>query len=403
MRKDLVEEVVDKEVATTVTMSTLLDNKKDASFYSALRVSDVKRDLIMHFLSLFCENREVFPKIEISRYENEILKETTTISCSDVPTPAYSREFFVKYSKLDKNNKVVSANREEKFNILSFEQNANGVNKNILYFVSKGALAHQENIDNLSPKDSIDGKRYLFLLRSNYFNNIDDDARGNLHLVKESDFRKQNECSLFPEECLLGDHIREESNRTIAAMYPKFLEKKTAALDNLEKLKGMFLLDEKSISKIRKNLKSSQSDEEILNLIYKTDSEISAKGDAELKKYYENIKRLNPADKDYQIKLSARVKEFATLIPLRNKIGLTKYVARRKLVLDIFQHIIERELDNYSRTGHINEEVFHNLVFQQNSTMDQSNHDLWLLSDEYVYFQGSSDCKLKDILNSATL
>lgn len=68
----------------------------------------------------------------------------------------------------------------------------------------------------------------MFLLRGNYFDSIEDDLRGNLHLIKESEFKKQGE--LFPEECILVDKIKEETNEKINSVYPEFQARKNDAL-----------------------------------------------------------------------------------------------------------------------------------------------------------------------------
>ena len=94
-------------------------------------------------------------------------------------------------------------------------------------------MAQENSIDGLPKKDSIDGKRYMFLLSGEYFDHGDDDLRGNLHLVKESDFKKQNEGNLFAEEELLIDNIIAQTNVKIADIYPLFSTKREETLRNL--------------------------------------------------------------------------------------------------------------------------------------------------------------------------
>ena len=65
----------------------------------------------------------------------------------------------------------------------------------------------------------------------------------------------------------------------------------------------MFHLDEEAITKVRKSLKSSDTDEQILRTIYEADTEVAAKRDAEIKKRYELLKRISPAEPYYQERL----------------------------------------------------------------------------------------------------
>ena len=93
-----------------------------------------------------------------------------------------------------------------------------------------------------------------FFSEETIFNDVDDDLRGNLHLVKESEFKKQSEGNLFPEECLLVESIKSSTNTKIASLYREFQEKRNQAILNLEQLQNMFHLDEEAITKVRKSL-----------------------------------------------------------------------------------------------------------------------------------------------------
>lgn len=190
---------------------------------------------------------------------------------------------------------------------------------------------------------------------------------------------------MFPEECILVDKIEEKTNEKIAEIYPDFSTKKQEALKNLDELQNMFLIDEKSMASFRKKVKSSDSDEAILSAIYKSEIDETARRDAELKAEYERLKDLKPDKKEYQQKLKERIEAFTKLIPIQNRTNLTKYVARRKLVLQVFNMILERELNKLSNGERIDEDILHNLIFQQGTT-DASSSDLWLINEEYLYY-----------------
>jgi len=396
LRKELEEDVNDWQPYTKVTLNRLLDEKKDGAFYNNLSIETFAIEIQRHFLSRFCECRECMPQIELVRFEDEKELNPIFITKDDIPMYDKLENIFVKYCKLDEHNKIIEVNKEESFTLMSFVQPDNILDKNSIYYVSNGALAQENAIDGLPKKDSIEGKRYLFLLSGSHFDSVDDDLRGNLHLVKESEFKKQNEGSLFPEECILVDKIEEKTNEKIAEIYPDFSTKKQEALKNLDELQNMFLIDEKSMASFRKKVKSSDSDEAILSAIYKSKIDETARRDAELKAEYERLKDLKPDKKEYQQKLKERIEAFTKLIPIQNRTNLTKYVARRKLVLQVFNMILERELNKLSNGERIDEDILHNLIFQQGTT-DASSSDLWLINEEYLYYKGSSEKEFKDI------
>lgn len=114
-------------------MHTILDYKNDAKFYNALLLSDVKSELITHFLSRLCESRELLPKIKLVRFENDKEIESLTITNQDIPIPEHSVEVEVHYSKLDDKNKVQEIDRTEKFTLLAFVQPENKLKKNSIF------------------------------------------------------------------------------------------------------------------------------------------------------------------------------------------------------------------------------------------------------------------------------
>lgn len=398
LRKELEEDVTDWEPYTKVTLNRILDDKRDAKFYGQISLENIIIEIKHHFLARLCECRTYLPTIELVRYEDNVALEPLYICQEDIPTADKIEHFTVKYSKLDNNNKVIEINRTEEFTLMSFVLNETVLSHNSIYYVSNGALAQENSIDGLPKKDSIDGKRYMFLLSGEYFDHVDDDLRGNLHLVKESAFKKQNEGNLFAEEELLIDNIIAQTNDKIADIYPLFSAKREETLRNLEELQNMFLIDEDSIEAFRQKVKSSDTDAQILSMIYKTEMDETARRDAEIKAEFEKVKALTPNKKEYQQELKEHVEAFTRLIPLQNRTNLTKYIARRKLVLDIFNTILENEKINALKTGTINEDVLHNLIFRQKSeNNDPENSDMWLLNDEYIYFSGTSDLELKEI------
>ena len=398
LRKDLEEDVTDRESYTKVTLNRILDDKRDAKFYGEISLENIIIEIKHHFLARLCESRSCLPTIKFVRYEDNEALEPLYICQEDIPVADKIENFTVKYSKLDDNNKVIEINRTEEFTLMSFILNDTELSHNSIYYVSNGALVQENSIDGLPKKDSIDGKRYMFLLSGEYFDNVDDDLRGNLHLVKESAFKKQNEGNLFAEEELLIDNIIAQTNVKIADIYPLFSAKREETLRNLEELQNMFLIDADSIEAFRQKIKYSDTDAQILSMIYKTEMDETARRDAEIKAEFEKVKALTPNKKEYQQELKEHVEAFTRLIPLQNRTNLTKYIARRKLVLEIFNTILDNEKENAVKTGTINEDVLHNLIFRQKSANnDPENSDMWLLNDEYIYFSGTSDLELNEI------
>ena len=385
---------------TQVIFSIPLD-EKDNSYYSDLSAESIQDDLVKHFLSLLCENKNKLPKINVVVYQGSKEYANLTISNENIPQPDKDESLDIAYSKLDERNKIVKSDNKETFKLKAFKISSNELSSNAIYLVSKGSTGRPIDLYNLKKDDEIDGHRYMFLLSGKYLDDRDRDDRGNIELIESKEFRNQNEGSLFPEEVILIESIKDETNCKINSLYKELESKNQEKNKNIDALKEMFLLNDKTVDSIRKKIKNTDSDEKILKTIYEVDSEIEAEKDNQIKEQIEALKSLTP-DKtdDYQNELRKRVNEFVTLIPMQNRTALSKYVARRKLVLELFDQILNKELEavRNNKKERIDEKLLHNLIFQQSTESDNpEDSDLWLINEEYIYFRGFSENKLDDV------
>lgn len=398
MRLDEEDNSAEAELQTEVTFEIPLEDK-DKEFYSLLTVKELKEEIIKHFLSLFCEYRAQLPKIHISIFEDKELKEENDIISTDIPNPDKEEELSIDYSTLNEKNKIVSAGHQEKFQLTAFKRPSSEIKQNAIYLVSKGATGVAIDVDSLQKKDEIDGKRYMFLLSGDYLDASDRDDRGNIRLISKQEFKHQNEDSLFKEEVVLFDDIVDETNKSINKLYTELDTKNQEKNKTIDELQQMFLLNPVTVNKVRKRIKNTDSEESILKAIYQADSEIEAKKDDAIRQQMEELKSITPdKTEDYQTRLKEKVNELITAIPLQNRTVLSKYVARRKLVLDLFDEILNKELESLKDGKRIDEKLLHNLLFQQSSTSETpEDSDLWIINEEFIYFKGVSESRFEDI------
>lgn len=397
LREDLVENIPPPiEPSFSLSFHCPLD-ESDESRYAEIDANGIKKMIVQRFLALFCENRESLPKILIQRYMDGNLCEENHISQTDIPDPASNTDFTVPYSTIDDDERVVQLTKTETFSLKTFKFSKNEIEKNGIFLVSKGETSSADTIplDCLGPKDEVLGNRYLFLLTGEYIDKNDTEVRGQLKLITRSQLKKERDLFSSNEAILLED-VRSGANRTISNTHPEISIAKEEKSKSLKELQQMFLLNPDTVDAICDKINANDSDEDILRRIYESEAKIEARQDAEIKQQVQEIGLLDPSEDGYQEKLKEKVNEFVRSIPLKNRTALSQYVARRKLVLEIFEKILNKELEKLRNGGRIGEEVLHNLIFQQSSTSpDQS--DLWLINEEYIYFRGASENRLLDM------
>ena len=381
-------------VGTEVRFIKPLDSK-EAEIFVGLSVDTIKTEIVRHFLAFFCDCRNALPVIKIEKISDGQVLESDLITATDIPVPYKEGAVQVKYCKKDENSRVVDIDRFEEFKLRGFQISAEELKKNEILLVSKGESARGIDLTDLRATDSIDNKRYLFLLSGEYIDAHDADTRGNINLMTEREYKKEP-VTLMDEPIILLDRIEDATNAKIRELCVEINSKKQKQDNNIERLRRLFLLNKETVDAVKVKIRNSDSDEAILQTIYEADGRVAAKKDAEIKKQLESIETLRPEDPDYQEKLLEQAGSLVMQVPLQNRTILSQYIARRKIVLELFEKILKRELDRYQHGDRIDEKVLHNLIFRQHSE-DPSSSDLWLFNEEFIYFSGASEERLEDI------
>lgn len=400
VRLDLEEETSENETKTILKLlnpiETSTKEQTERTYYKTVTIEELKKLLKEKFVALFCENRDTLPDITIQRVINGNIETSIKINKSDIPAIDKSEDLNINYTKINREGKIEKSTNTETLNLKSFKISQNELDKNSIKIASKGEIVGEIKLDCIASSDSVNDNRYLFLLSGSLIDNADTDTRGKLYIPTENDFKKSygDPNNIFPEEVITIDEIRETTNEKINTAYPEIIEHSKQKQVEIETLRDMFLLSNETIKKAK--IKPTDDEETALKKIYWADSELAAKKDIEIKKRIEALNELTPNNSDYQGKLEAEVKELTRTIPLQNRTSLTRYIARRKMVLELFQKTLNYELDKLNNGGRIDEKLMHNLIFQQTSKNPEES-DLWLIAEEFTCFEGVSEVELKEI------
>lgn len=388
-------EISVSESKTVVTFKTPL-LKKDLDYYKDLHVQELKSSIIDRYLAIFCENRDHLPQIKLQRNVNQQTVEEEKIESNDIPLIDQAKDITVHYSKVSADGRTIErTDKSETLNLKAFKIAKEKLPRNGLNLISKGEVAAPIKLEGLLPDDHIDGIRYLFLLSGKYIDERDGDTRGKLNIPSQEDFKKTFGDTLFPQEEILLDDIQESANNTIIGLYEEIKKKGKEKELEIEKLKAMFLLNPESIRDAK--IKLSDTEERILEKVYQADAKLIAKKDAEIKKRIDALNDLNPNSKEFRETLDREIEELAKALPTQNKIALTHYVARRKLVLELFKKVLGRKLTiQQSDDRSADEKLLHNILFPQKSNSPEQS-DLWILNEDFIYFNGTSDVPLSQV------
>lgn len=387
---------IESDKCTSVTFNKPL-SKNSINFYNGLDAVKLKKELKKRYLQLFCLHRNNLPTISIKEFHDDEEFANIQIASSDIPEFDKTATITLQYQEVNECGDVILLNGEtEVFNVYSFKLPASECDANAIKLTVKDEIIDKKHLEFkfLLEKESIYDNRYLVLVSSDYLNNLDQDSRGEFKLPKKSDIQSSNE--LIHDKNIFLDDLQNEINKQVEEWYPEILTHREEKQKNIEKLKALFLLDGKLLQNAM-NI-ANPTDENLLKLVYENDARLEAKGDAEIKKHIEEIEKLNPTEREvYTNKLKELTNKVVSKIPLQNRNALSHYVARRKLVLDLFDKVLDKQLIiQHPENRNIDERLLHEIIFQQSSKQN-NNSDLWLIDEEFIYFSGCSDLCLSKV------
>ena len=377
-------------------------NDEDQEKYNELTTIELRDRILIHYLSRFCLNRDNLQQIKLECYINSIHNKDSDqiITGKDIPQPDDTDSVQVNYSKISVDgNTIIKTPNTEEFIINSYSLPCSIQKRNEVKLTSKNETVEVSGIDFSLIKDSpkINNSYLLFLISSSYLTQQDSDLRGQLAIYSRKDFLKKR--NLFSgEEQILTDDIEEKVTSSITTHYKSISKVKESFEAQIDELAEMFSLDRTVLNEV--GYKAGDSDQSILKKVYEYNADISAKHDAGIKSVMDSLKELTPSSKDFKKKLNEKVKKVSELVPQINRTELVRYISKRKIILDLMQKTLDKQLDcqqKNSKGKKINHESFlHNILFSQHSD-NPLDSNLWMINDDFIHYKGISESELRNI------
>ena len=211
----------------------------------------------------------------------------------------------------------------------------------------------------------------------------------------KADLKKIAKSQGYISEQLVLDDLAEGVNSVAIRLYDEIAKQEEEQQRIIKSLRETYLLSEEALAEICPN----DSPDDIVRKAYAYDAKVNANRDMNIQKSIDQIRNLNPSDDSYQKDLDKMVADLSSNMSLKDKESLSRYVTHRKLVLDLMQQILDRQLECQGIEGKrvVDEKLIHDLLFRQH-TDEPGSSDLWMLNEEYLYFKGVSEYRLNQII-----
>ncbi len=115
----------------------------------------------------------------------------------------------------------------------------------------------------------------------------------------------------------------------------------------------------------------------------------------------QNLLALDPRTDDFRAKVNELAWQYTSTIKRMDMANLSQLVVRRSAMIELLRHAVSKLLDCQKIDGKRNEHerIIHNVFFPTGKdSSETTDHDIWLLSEEYQYFEHiASDKQLSSL------
>lgn len=395
------EDAMEEDSLGTSVELFLPRDEKDKENYENLTTEELHDKIFTHYLGKFCINKGNVQNIAIERYiyGAHVVDEDQFIEDADIPDVDYHDEVKVHYKKANiTRDGLIKQKETETFTIDSYLLPSSVQKRNEIKLTSKNETVDVDNVDFsfVSRAKIKEGKNMLCLVSSDFLTNQDTDLRGKLTIYTKEQFLKEKNFFTIDEKQIFIDDVQEEVTEKITTHYPAINKIKEESNEDIEQMVEDFSLDRELIASMGRKTGEKASD--FLSRYYHSDADYQKDYTQKLKVLFDSLRTLDPSSKTFQRSLNNKVKEINSLIPVKNKSSLSRYISSRKAALNILGLILDKHLECQieKKKRKSNEKLIHDLLFKQGTT-DVLDSNLWILNEDFIHFKGYSNFELRSL------
>lgn len=403
-----------EDFLTTITLQGFKPQKKDQEYFSSLTLKKFESLIKSQYaLRVYLEKQKGinFPDLKI-QFEYSLSSETEIVYLTPdlFPEPCQSGDFTVPYCYPRQNNKVKNGvewisdpNKEpEVFKWLVFEFEAESIENHGAFLCSKDIPVEHINNPILSNTNSLTGKKKIAAFYGDYLDlpeNVND-AVDSFRIKSKSEVNKISSFLFDDDSYVYMDDIKKEVGIQLDSIYEELIDAKEATSKRVMLLAQEVGVSVKVAEIVKNRIKLNAPDDVIVKSLHVELANIIAEKSNKARTIIKQLDSLDPTANNYQEKIESKSKEISLLVDEQNKEELSKYVVRREIIAKLLAKIVSNELDVQNVKLPVGkrkdkEGIIHDLFFKRKAS--NTINDLWVLDEEFLYYQGFSDIELSKI------
>lgn len=385
------------EVGFKITLSGLKDNPREnilkrgaiETLYSAQKL---KSHILVFFLQRLITLKDQLGAFEV-KFESSFngSKSVETIVHSDLPS--ITAERFAKFLNPDTQKETVFKISHYKLSVTDYQ-----IAKNTVALCAKSTIVDDITGKYLKGKtqenNPLNSNYHIILVESEFLDTHVNEQRDGFDLPRNATDREQTFSLLGAEVSL--EEIYEVINDTVVQMLSPPDWNKEKLIENVASKYGVSstMIVE---SEIRMN--ANDTEESVVTRVLQKYNDKIMKDTSEIFNMKSEISKLDPESDNFRDKVNEIAWKHTSTLKKIDMVNLSQLVVRRAAIIDVLRLAVTQELkiqkerrDKGNREN--NESLIHNIFFpMRRDSTEISDHDIWILNEEYNYFDYISSDK----------
>ncbi len=356
----------------------------------------LKQYVMVNFLQRFVSLKERLGEFHIS-FETVYAgqQESSILVPQDLPEITEKRDVLIHYT--DATGQEIDAS--EAFSISHYKLNKSvyKLKRNFVALCAKSSAATIITNKFLKTKtlenNDIAGFYHIILVESEYLNDHVNEQRDDFNIPRDS-----QQDDLYLKNMLSFEKIHDAIDEIIFDMLaPPDWDKEKIVKEVSQK----YGISSAMISEAKVRVHYGDTEEKVVKRVLSSYQEQIIKDTSEIFDIKIEISKTDPTTPEFREKVNALAWKYTSSLKSIDMANLSQVIVRRAAILEILSLAIRKNLAIQADTGERrkDEKVIHNIFFPVGKdSLEVSDHDIWLLSEEYHYFDYiSSDKALSTI------
>ena len=385
------EKIEDKQVETTIVLAGLKPTIYEKLFAgNDLRddfsAESLKNYVMVTFLQRFVSLKDRLGAFCITITTNEAGASRSSLTPDDLPEVTTTKNIVVYY----KDEQGRDTNKSEVFTLSHYKlvKTQFRLRRNLVALCAKSSAVKNVTSKYLKPKsienNDIGGYYHIVLIESKYLSEHVNSQRDDFNLPEDA----------HQEELFLHNLISfEEIYHSIDDAIYEMLTPPDWSRECIVKSTGQkYGISSRMISESNIRIRYGDTEEKIVKRVLSSYQEHIIQDTSDIFDIQLEISKTDPTSKEFRDKVNALAWKYTSSLKYIDMTSLSQLVVRRAAMLDILNLAINKGLAGQVKESddpkkRCDERIIHNILFPMGKDSSQvTDHDVWLLNEEYQYF-----------------